>query len=536
MKADVDISQLAIVRDEAPAPKVARRRHAVSRYVVPGVLLAGFLSLIAWASRDWLIPPRDVWVVPVLASQSAVRNEGTPLFQAAGWIEPRPTPVRVAALAPGVVERLLVVEDQPVKAGEPVAELIKEDAQLAHDRARANLKLREAELQQVRATVQAAQTRYAQPVHLEAALGEAQASLAAVTTERKNLPYETRRAEAQLEFAESDYKNKQEAEGAIAGRVIEQAKSELDAARALVEELRNRADSLAAQEKALHQRCDALDTQLKLLADETQARDESGAKLQAAEARVEQARVTLAEAKLRLDRMIVRAPIDGRVYQLVGYPGSTLTAGMGRAESADASTVVTLYRPDALQVRVDVRFEDIPKVSLSQPVQINNPALEEPLAGQVLFVSSEADIQKNTLQVKVAIDAPPVFKPEMLVDVTFVAPKVADSMAEVSEELRLYVPQQLVRQGEGGSFVWEADQSAGVARQTSITTGRPAAGGIVEVTSGLTLTSRIIARGQEGLSDGMRIRVVNEDTNFAAANLPPSGVRQALNRLPGQGE
>jgi HlyD family secretion protein len=458
------------------------------------------------------------------------------LFQAAGWIEPRPTPVRVAALAPGVVERLLVVEDQPVKAGEPVAELIKEDAQLAYDRAQANLKLREAELQQVRAAVQAAETRYTQPVHLEAALGEAQAALAAVTTERKNLPYETRRAEAQLEFADSDYKNKQEAEGAIAGRIIEQARSDLDAARALVEELRNRAGSLEAQEKALSQRCEALRTQLNLLADETEARDESGAKLDAAAARVDQARVTLAEAKLRLDRMTVRAPIDGRVYQLVGYPGSTLTAGMGRGESADASTVVTLYRPDMLQVRVDVRFEDIPKVSISQPVEINNPALEKPLAGKVLYVSSEADIQKNTLQVKVALDAPqPVFKPEMLVDVTFVAPKVADTTADASEEMRLYVPQQLVGQGDSGPFVWVADQSAGVARRTAITTGRAAAGGMVEVTAGLTLASRIIARGQDGLSDGMRIRVVNEEASFAAGAAPAGGVRQALSRLPEQG-
>ena len=166
------------------------------------MLLAGFLSLVFWASRDWMFPPRDVWVVPVLASQSAVQHEGTPLFQAAGWIEPRPTPVRVAALAPGVVERLLVVEDQPVKAGEPVAELVKEDAQLAYDRAQANLKLREAELQQVEAAVHAAHTRFEQPVHLEAALGEAEAALADVETELKNLPFETRRAEAQLQFAE----------------------------------------------------------------------------------------------------------------------------------------------------------------------------------------------------------------------------------------------------------------------------------------------------------------------------------------------
>ena len=109
--------------------------------------------------------------------------------------------------------------------------------------------------------------------------------------------------------------------------------------------------------------------------------------------------------------MTVRAPIDGSVYQLVAIPGSTLTAGMAPAANADASTVVTLYRPDMLQVRVDVRFEDIPKVSLGPAGGDQQPGVVcEPLAGRVLFVSSEADIQKNTLQVKVAVDMPqPVF-------------------------------------------------------------------------------------------------------------------------------
>jgi RND family efflux transporter MFP subunit len=537
MSSDVDIKQLAIVRDEPAGPTRRRRRHIVSRYVVPGVLLVGFLSLVFWASRDTVMPPRPVWVVPVLASQSAVQHEGTPLFQAAGWIEPRPTPVRIAALAPGVVERLLVVEDQPVKAGEPVAELVKDDARLAYERAQANLKLREAELHQVRAAAQAAQTRFSQPVHLEAALGEAEASLAAIEREARNLPFQIRRAEAQLEFAESDYKNKQAAEGAVAGRVIDQAKSVLDAARASVEELRNRSASLAAQREAMSQRREALRTQLHLLADETQAKGEAEGKLQAAAARVEQARVSLAEAKLRLDRMTVRAPIDGRVYQIVGYPGTTLTGGMGPLPNADGSTVVTLYRPEMLQIRVDVRFEDIPKVSLGQPVQINNPALASPLAGQVLFVSSEADIQKNTLQVKVAIDSPQaVFKPEMLVDVTFQAPKPVGATAEASEEMRLYVPQQLIQRGDEGTYVWVADQSAGVARRAPISTGRTATGGLVEVTRGLTVASRLIARGQEGLADGDRIRVVDEESSFATNNVSSPGTRQIQSRLPGGGE
>ena len=63
-------------------------------------------------------------VVPVHVARAEVQQAGTPLFKAAGWVEPRPTPILVAALASGVVERLLVVEDQAVETGQPVAELV----------------------------------------------------------------------------------------------------------------------------------------------------------------------------------------------------------------------------------------------------------------------------------------------------------------------------------------------------------------------------------------------------------------------------
>lgn len=532
MTAEVDIRQLAIVRDEVVTPKVRRRRHFVSRYIVPGTLLVGFLLVVVWACRDTLLPPQPVWVVPVLATHSTVQHEGTPLFQAAGWIEPRPTPVRVAALAPGVMERLLVVQDQVVKAGEPVAELVKEDAKLAYDRAVANLKLEEAQLKEVEAELRAAVTRFTQPVHLQAALSEAESELAQIATELKNLPFESRRAQAQLEFAEKDFQGKQTATGAIAGRAISEAKSTVEAAQATVEELQNQANSLTKQQNALTERRDALKTQLKLLADETQAKDGAEAKVEAAKARVDQAHVALAEAKLRLDRMTVRAPIDGRVYQLMAYPGTTLTAGMSGPANADASTVVTLYSPEMLQVRVDARFEDVPKVNLGQPVTIKNPAITTPLTGHVLFVSSEANIQKNTLQVKVAIDKPPsVFKPEMLVDVTFLAPKQQDKVVDISEDLRLYIPQQLVQRDESGACVWLADQSGGVARKEPVTTGATGSGGLVEVAGRITIASRIIARGHDGLSNGKRIRVVGEDADFAA-HAQPNGAQHSISRLP----
>jgi RND family efflux transporter MFP subunit len=371
-------------------------------------------------------------------------------------------------------------------------------------------------------------------VHLQAALGEAEATLAEIATSLKNLPFETRRAAAQLEYAEADFEGKQSSKGVISGRALKEAESALDSARATMEELEGRAESLALQRAALSRRRDALRTQLELLADETEAQETAEANINAAAAQVQQAHVALAEAKLRLDRMTVRAPVDGRVYQLIAYPGTNLTGGMSPIANADGSTVVTLYQPESLQVRVDVRFEDIPKVTLGQSVQINNAALPMPITGKVLFVSSEANIQKNTLQVKVGIDsAQPVFKPEMLVDVTFLAPK-AEASSDVVEKTRLYLPQSLVLRDDGGSYVWLADQSRGVARKIMVTTGRPLAGGLVEVAEGLSVGSRVVARGYEGLSDGQRIRIVTEEAEVTAA-LPSSTSSHSMGRVVEEG-
>lgn len=526
---DVDLKQLAIDRTGSAEQRMSRRPHLLTRYVLPGLLLTCFAVLVVWSSWDLLFPPKPVKVTPVLATQSEVRRAGTSLFKAAGWIEPRPTAVRVAALAPGVVEQLLVVEDQAVKAGEPVAELIKDDAKLALERAEADFNLRDAERDEAEATLVAAEARLKQPVHLQAALGEAEALLAKNQTELKNLPFETRRAEAQRKFAQSNYEGKVAAKGAVSNRSIDQARSELDSAGALVEELKNRIDSLKIEQAALTQRRNALKKQLELLVDEIRAKAEATARVKAAVARVEQARVAVSEVNLRLERMTVRSPVDGRVYQLVSSPGARIGSGMAPMSGHDSSTIVTLYRPEMLQIRVDVRFEDIPKVRLGQSVQIENAALSTPLTGNVLFVGSEADIQKNTLEVKVEIpSAPSVLKPEMLMDVTFLAVQESKADTKSSKEMRLYLPSSLVREGDAGPFVWLADQSAGVARKTPVKTGAVGMDGLIEITDGLAISSRIITSDTEDLRDGDRIRVTGEESNFTTGttNPLPSGEKK----------
>jgi multidrug efflux pump subunit AcrA (membrane-fusion protein) len=508
MGSDVDLKQLTLSRKPGAATP---RRHLWTRYIIPIMLLSGFFGLGIWGAGDVLFPRTPVSVVPVRTTRVQGQREGTALFSSAGWIEPRPTAIRVAALAPGVVERLLVVEDQQVAEGEPVAELIREDAALALDHANANLALRIAERKESQAIYDAAVTRLERPLHLMAALGESEAAVAQLERQLQEVPFELRRATADLDFAKRNYEGKTAASDVISQRSIQHARTEMESAQATLEGVRSRRTSLQRERDALALRRDSLQEQLERKTDETRAKRETESRLEAADALVEQARIKVEEARLQLERMTVRAPISGRILALVAQPGSRLAEGRGHSASHDASTVVTMYQPESLQVRVDVRFEDIRQVALGQSVQIENRATPEPLTGHVLFVSSEADIQKNTLQVKVALEASPdVFKPEMLVDVTFLAPASNEPDDVAQRPLRILVPTHFMHTGAEGSFLWMADQSEQLARQVWVETGKDHGDGFTEVASGLDLTARLIATPHDHLKEGMRIRVVGE--------------------------
>ena len=83
MTTDVDLTELAIDRGGTTEPSVKTRRHVLTRYVLPLILLLGFCSLMAWASHDLMFPPKAVSVVPVFSTTAEVRQEGTALFKAA---------------------------------------------------------------------------------------------------------------------------------------------------------------------------------------------------------------------------------------------------------------------------------------------------------------------------------------------------------------------------------------------------------------------------------------------------------------------
>jgi multidrug efflux pump subunit AcrA (membrane-fusion protein) len=526
----LDLRQLAVNR-EAPPATMRRRRPWISRYALPAAVLVAFLAVLGWAARDQFVTSKPVTVVPVLATRAAVQQEGAVLFTAAGWVEPRPTEVRVPALSEGVVEKLLVVEDQEVKAGQPLAMLIRRDAELALAEAKATHELAESELASANAALEAARTNLEKPLALRAMLAEAEGMWAKTQTELANLPFQRQAADARVQIAKLDLEGKLAAGDGVALRSTQRAQSEHASAVAAAEELKARETNLRRESDAQAAKRDALKLQLELLTEEKRKVAEAQAQVRAANARVRQAAVTVETADLRLERMTVRATVDGRVLSLVAQPGTPLQAGMRSIETATdpggthyASTVVTLYDPKRLQVRADVRLENVPQVQPGQKVRIETAAHPKPLEGEVLFATALTNIGKNTLQVKVSIaDPPSTLKPGMLSDLAFLSPPSAEKTAGESKQLRLFIPRALVISTPEGAAIWVADQAAGAARRRNVTLGRSASGDLIEITAGLTAADKLIAGGREDLAEGDRITVTGEDaTMTTSAPQPPS--------------
>ena len=540
MTAPVDLRELAYDRPSRVGGSVRpRRRHVLSRYVLPGAILSGFAGLMVWGLRDSLWMAASVTVVPVIASRAEVQQADTPLFQAAGWVEPRPTPVIVSSLVEGVIEKLTVIEGQAIEAGQPVAFLIDKEARLGVQQAEAEVQNQRAILDAARAALDAAKVYFREPISLQAGLAEAEAQLAKVQTELNRLPSLQRAAQAKVTLAEKEFESKSKSQDAVAAIIVQRARSELEIARASIDEYEAQTESLLFERVALTKRRDVVMRQLELKVEETRNLADAAAKLHSSDAQVKLSETALELAKLKLERMIVPAPISGRVLALVARPGTKLM-GLAPGAMQDASTIATMYDPGSLQVRADVRLEDLSRVLVGQTVRIETAAVGEPMSGTVITATSLADIQKNTLQVKVAIDAPPaVIKPDMLVQVTFLAPPSPKPLDGSESPLRLMIPRGLIDTSSGSSTVWIADQSEGVARRRTVTIGTGTTGvansnELVEVISGLSIGDRLIASGRETLTERQRIRIRGEEDSqneMSSSDVLPHEQRDKPKRL-----
>jgi len=500
-------------RQPAAPSKVTRhplRKHWVTRIVLPGAIVGGFVCLLLVTAGTQFMPRYAVTVMPVMIMESVAVPTGVPLFQAAGWVEPRPHAINVAALAAGVVDELLVVEGQMVDCDEPIARLITKDAGLLVRQSKANLALRQGELARCEAELKAATTRVEQPVHMEVLLADAKGMLAKSRTELARLPYLVEAARSAEAFTRKSWEGKQAAQESLSYRSVQQAENEFVSANATLKELVDREPFLKKEVESLEQKVGAVQTQFKLLIEENRQLEEARAKVNSAIATVDEAKVQVEQAELYLSRMVVASPIRGRILRVLVSRGTRLM-GLETSAGQNTSTVAQIYDPSQLQIRADVRLEDVPKIHNGQPVEIRTASATELIRGTVLQSTSIANVQKNTLEVKVALINPPAnVCPEMLVTATFLSPELPDATAVQTQVKRILIPKSLIDSSDASSFVWLVDDEQRSMRR-EIVLSKTSTGELCEVVSGLNPTDKLIVQGRETLTAGVRLKIIGED-------------------------
>jgi HlyD family secretion protein len=474
-----------------------------------------------------------VRVVPVVVRTAAIGDSGGGgsdagggefTVQAPGWVEPDPYPVAVAALTDGVVEEVLALEGQAVKKGDVVARLIADDARIALAQAEAAVRQRAGDLAKARATLAAARSDWDNPTERTRAVAAHEAMLAESEAELERLPSlvaaEAARAD---ELADAARRKAQSAASSAATESeLVQARLKAAAQQAVLASTRASGPVLEAKVRQEQAELVAARVNAKLRIPERQALDEAEASVAQAEGALAEAEAQRDEARLRLARTEVRAPADGVVMSRYAEPGSAMMLNTDNPRSAQ---VFRLYDPAKLQVRVDVPLADAARVSVGQRAKVVVGVLpDRAFDGVVTRVVPEADIQRNTLQVKVRIDDPaPQLRPEMLTRVRFdgrstVAGATTQPAGGASQQV--FAPEAMLkREADGRARVWVVDRAAGRAELRDVTAGDARAGGWVAVREGLNPGEELIAGDTAGLRSGQRVRVVGE----AEEPGPPAG-------------
>jgi HlyD family secretion protein len=365
-------------------------------WVIPLAILSGFSLLFLALFRDRLLPAPDVKVAVVLAtlsdSASSLPSSATALlFQASGWIEPDPLPIKATSLVDGVVETVTALEGQSVEKGQPLATLISTDAQLTLAAAEQNQR-----------TLESSRDAHVASIHSAGKkLQGAQATAKSATASRDDAAdrmarYDqlSGRAIPEQDVISTRYQAvREEAQLGIAAAMIAEAEAEIE--------------------------------RLKL---ETQVKENE----------IRAAAIEVEKARLALSRTVITAPTDGRVLRLLAAPGQKK---MLQDQDPESSTIAILYHPAKLQVRVDVPLADAAGLQIGQAAKIRCSLLPDKVFdGVVTRITGEADLQRNTLQAKVSITDPvEQLRPEMLCRVEFMGSTRTGSTSQ--QAISTWIPQ-----------------------------------------------------------------------------------------------
>lgn len=457
-------ASLETLSSNSPKPEKPVRR--LPSWSIPFAILLGFAIVFLVLFGDRILPAPKVDVAIVLAAPAAEQTateekpatptsaEGSPLFQASGWIEPAPLPIKATALIDGVVEAVHVLQGQTVKKGDLLATLITEDGRLA-------LAITEQKHRMAQSTYTAHQSA------IEAAnkkVAGLEAQLAAAATLRDGAADRLKRFDKLPQGAVSQA-------DVVASRLN-----------------RDREDS---QYLVAVSAVDEMKAEVERLKTESQIRKDE----------IEAAALEVEKAKLALSRTKITSPIDGRIIRLLAAPGQKK---MLQDQDPESSTIAILYRPGEIQVRVDVPLADAAGLQIGQHVRIRCSLLPEKVFhGKVTLISGEADLQRNTLQAKVSIDDPvDELRPEMLCRVEFLETMKpsGSTSTPTADSLATWIPEAALMENQ----VWVCNSESKRVSKRTVTPTSEKQDGYLRISEGLRPGEWVVLSPNQ-LQEGKRV-------------------------------
>jgi multidrug resistance efflux pump len=299
--------------------------------------LLAALSLGFAVAVTWLLTPSSAVTAPPNKPARSTLHEGR--IAGLGIIEPRSEQVAVASPAQGVVDEVFVKPGDEVKEGQPLFALERAERQAELDARQAALQLEESRLARL---------------------------------ESQPRPEDLPPLEARVRSAEVEAQRTQ--------GTFERVKAARESGAASVEDLEQRRHAMLAAQAALDQARAEL------------ARMRSGAwkaDLEVARREVDAARAAMSKARTDVERLVVRAPMNGRVLKVDVRAGEFATAG--RLDSP----MVTLGDEGPLHVKVQIDEDDAARVRPGAAAEAFTRG-RDPVRLSLKFVRIEPSVRPKT--------------------------------------------------------------------------------------------------------------------------------------------
>ena len=228
--------------------------------------------------------------------------------------------------------------------------------------------------------------------------------------------------------------------------------------------------------------------------------------VQKAEAEMKSSKAQLDNAKFQLTKAVISAPFDGKIGILknVAYPGNIISP---------QTELVYLVNTSKITVEFMVPAKYVEEVAEGQSVDVSVDAFpDKSFSGIVEAIDSEIDTKNHSILVKAVIDN----DSELLQHGMFASVKLT-----VGEKNNVVLVDEDCVDREGQhEFVWIIDDKGRAYRRAVITGSKDESG--VEIISGLKEGEIVVTAGQLKLTDGKKVKILNQELNGANSTLVPA--------------